>query len=297
MAFYRLAGQDFHFPYFIPELDPFESPCIEPTDTGAQSLPASYNLSNNTFGWVGNAQRLVELWSAPPGSLLKVAGGSDFYIAPGGQSIVRVQASHRRAESWEEPPLACLTGLDRDILLGPSLVLALAQREVWCLHASAAAWQGRTFAFLGESGAGKSTLAASLSHTGTLDWRLVADDILPVTLETAGVTAWPRFPQLKLPVEAQPGPALPEHIPLDRLVLLMVASEAQQPELIPLSCSQAAQALLGQTAGVRLFDLDLLSVHMAFCARAGEALSTYQLTYPHRPEALPIVKELLETIC
>ena len=65
-----------------------------------------------------------------------------------------------------------------EALLGPPLVLALALRDTWCLHASAVEYGGRVIAFLGESGAGKSTLAAYLA--GQPGVRRVADDILPV---------------------------------------------------------------------------------------------------------------------
>ncbi len=188
-----------------------------------------------------------------------------------------------------------LNETDRQILLGPALVLALALRGTWSLHASAAIYKDALILFLGESGQGKSTLAAYLANEA--GWRLAADDILPVTMGTDGVTAWPRFPQLKLPVDAQPGPGLPEQLSISKVCVLSGAGEDEMPALERLPASQAIQAFLGHTAGTRLFTPELLGKHLAFCSQAAERAPVYRLTYPHRWDALPIVKDLLEKTC
>ena len=55
---------------------------------------------------------------------------------------------------------------------------------------------GGITAFAGHSGAGKSTIAALLS---SLDYELVADDILPVSFNQNSVPgAWPYLRRLKL---------------------------------------------------------------------------------------------------
>jgi len=294
MACYRPAGQDFYFACPVPELAPFEISGSQPATEAPPVAPAV--LLSRTVGWVGGEQREVESWFAPPGTLLKVAGGSSFYIAPSGRAIVRVEGTKETAPGDSGLP-AQLTALDREILVGPALVLALALRGVWCLHASAVIWRGHSIAFLGESGQGKSTLAACLADAGRPDWRLVADDILPVTDSKAGVDSWPHFPQLKLSMQAQPGPGLPEHIPLDRICVLAHAGKDENPDLLSLASGQAVEMLLRHTAGTRLFDPALLGNHLAFCGRVARQIPFYRLVYPHRKEALAKVQELLESLC
>ncbi|MBN2117202.1 MAG: hypothetical protein JW730_11555 [Anaerolineales bacterium] len=256
-------------------------------DSSAAPLPAPLTLSCRTAGWIGGAERQVEIWSVPPGVLMRVSGGSDFYIASLGETIMRVP--QMRGDNEPDP---ALSELDHEILLGPALVLALALRGVWSLHASAARFAGNVFVFLGESGQGKSTLAAYLSASP--NWRLVADDILPVKMDPDGVKVLPHFPQLKLPVDAQPGAGLPEHLPLHKLCVLMPARTDAMPQLHLLTNVSAAQSLLRHTAGTRLFTPELLGKHLSFCSLAAGQIPVYRLDYPHRKEMLPRVKELLE---
>jgi hypothetical protein len=188
-----------------------------------------------------------------------------------------------------------LSGLDQEILLGPALVFALASSGTWCLHASAAMFSGTVFVFLGESGQGKSTLAAYLARNP--NWRLAADDILPVRIDTDGLSVLPHFPQLKLPSDAQPGIGLPEHLPLTKVCVLTSAGQEARPELQLLSPGLAMQILLRHTAGTRMFSTEMLGKHLSFCSQAASQVPVYQLTYPHRRDILPGIKDLLEKLC
>ena len=287
MHLYRLAGQNFRFPCSSADLEPFKISAEEMEENMfvSSSFPGNEYLLliSRTKGWVGNAQRGVEVYSIQNGMLLKIEGCSEFFIAPHGESICR---------SGLQPD--ALSQLDREALLGPALVLALAMRSTWSLHSSAAMFKTQNIAFVGESGRGKSTLAAYLDSAG---WQRVADDILPVTFEETGVQSWPHFPQLKLPPDKQPGLNFPEQLPLDRICVLASTDENAEPELELLPPNQAIQVLLSHTAGTRLFDPKLLEKHLNFCAQAAEKLPVYRLAYPHRSDALPAVKELLEKIC
>ena len=291
MVWYRLAGQEFHFFGPVLEAAPFEITNIE-NGTADEAVPfdSALNLRNNlisrTEGWVANAQRRVETWLGPNGFLVRTDGGSDFTISQDGREI-RCASQMQGERELDET--------DRQILLGPVIVLALALRGTWSLHASAAIINNNLILLLGESGQGKSTLAGYLANEA--GWRLAADDILPVTMGADGVIAWPRFPQLKLPVNAQPGPGLPEQLPISKLCVLSEAGADESPTLQHLPANQAIQAYLGHTAGTRLFAPDLLRKHLAFCSWAAERVPVYRLTYPHRWEALPSVKDLLENLC
>ena len=87
-----------------------------------------------------------------------------------------------------------------------------------------------------------------------MNWDRVADDILPAIFETSGVQLCPRFPQLKLPADNQPGFNFPERLPLDRICVLDSTDKNADPELELISPSQAIQVLLSHTAGTRLFE-------------------------------------------
>jgi hypothetical protein len=284
MPDYCIAGQEFSFSCPVPELESYQ---IAGTDAKPVAFPVASATARicQTSGWVGGEARRVEAWALSSGTILKVEGGSDVYISPGGRDVVRADESGR------------VSALDREILVGPALVLALAQRGTWCLHASAVSLVGCVTAFLGESGQGKSTLAEYLDQAGGPDEIRIADDILPITLGASEVDVWPHFPQLKLSKESQPGPGLPEHLPLDRICVLTSAEPDQHPNLRLLSPGQALQAIVSHTAGTRMFDAALLSNHLAFCAGVAGQIPFYQLVYPHRTDALPEIKKMLEASC
>jgi len=256
--------------------------------------PESNILYCQTISLIGERQCQIEAWSASPGTLLKVKGGSDFYIHPDGIAIVNPEKVILKKINNRNKLHSNLSELEKDIFLGPALVLALAMRNSWSLHASAAMFQKQTTVFLGESGQGKSTLAAYLDES---NWKRVADDILPATLEDTGAQIWPRFPQLKLPPDKQPGMNFPEQLPLDRICVLASVDENANPEIELLRPGQAIQVLLSHTAGTRLFEPKLLKKHLDFCAGVAEQVPVYRLANPHRKDALPMVKELLENSC
>ncbi len=284
---YCLAGQAFRFPCPIAEIEPFEDGADgeDPSHSFLYSFPGneSPKLISRAKGWVANAQRTVEVYGSKSGFLLKVEDCSEFFISQNGESIGK--------QNLQEE----LSQLDREIILGPALVLALALRNIWSLHASAAMYKENTIVFLGESGRGKSTLAAYLAqHAG---WRLVADDILPVKINEGKVNVLPHFPQLKLPTDAQPGVNFPESLPLKTICILEHAEADQAPELQKISTAQTVQVLLGHIAGTRMFGADLLTKHLAFSTQAAAQVTAYQLKYPQRKDALPLVKGILENLC
>lgn len=287
MTLYHLAGQPLLFPSSRLGLDCFEEGDGLSLNTGKrlQSLfPDLQDLRSvgKTFGWVGGAQRLVESYDTSGGMLLKVEGSREFFITPHGEMISQQNVSED------------FTKLDYDVLLGPALVLALALRGTWSLHASAATFGGNTIVFLGESGQGKSTLAAYLSAHA--NWRLVADDILPVKVDLERVQVLPHFPQLKLRADAQPGTGLPEQLPLDKVCVLAPAGMEAAPQLQRLASRLAIQMLLRHTAGTRMLTPEMLGKHLEFCSQVANQIPMYRLTYPHRKDMLPWVRELLENL-
>lgn len=286
-----MSGQDFYFPVPIPELEPFER-TNGTADKAIPFVPPSFlgnELISRTEGWVGNDQRVVEVYYTSRGIILKIEDSGEFFISPHGETIGKSDCRSSMAAQSD------LQKLDREIILGPVIVLALALRSVWCLHASAAMYKENVIVFLGESGQGKSTLAAYLSQSA--GWRLVADDILPVKMDADSVSVLPHFPQLKLPVNAQPAIGLAEQLPLKYICVLTHAAPDQKPELQKLSPAQAVQALLSHIAGTRMFDASLLAKHLEFSAQTAKQTPAYCLINPHRRDTLPLIMEFLEKLC
>lgn len=281
MIWARIAGQEIYFSIPLPELAFVQA---DRATSVTFTVPQPQVVVRRTRGWLANKQREIEVWSAPPGVLLRVEEGRDIYISPEGDMIIQVGGT------------GDVTSLESETLLGPALLLALASRGTWCLHASAVMYRGQVFVFLGESGRGKSTLAAFLAQTQ--GWTWVADDILPFTVDSSGVQVWPRFPQLKVPTELQPGLNLPEQIPVNRFIVLADPVEVGSPAVIQLmKQGQALQSLVSHTASTRLFDEHLLTKHLEDCAMTVRQLPVFELIYPRRMESLAHIKELLETSC
>ena len=130
--------------------------------------------------------------------------------------------------------------VDEEVFLGPALLLALALRATFTLHASAIAYAGRAVLFAGDSGAGKSTLAAALARIQSRGATRLADDIVPVSIRGGRLVAWSDYPQLKLPPDAQVGtdPVLEPFLPM----ISWTDRRMPTPPLLPL-------ALLKQTGG------------------------------------------------
>jgi len=279
---YRLSAQNIHLSHHLLELALFSNGDDQQVDVLLFSQLGNLLQKQSSIGKIGQREYQFEISISDSALVLNVTGTCDIFISSDGKQIA--------AQTKEQE----LNLLEREIILGPALVLALAMRNTWSLHASSAMFKNKTFAFLGESGQGKSTLAAYLNST---NWDRIADDILPTTLDSSGARIWPRFPQLKLPPDKQPGFNFPEQLPLDRVCILASADKNAEPELELLSPSQAIQVLLSHTAGTRLFGPKLLKKHLDFCAGVAEKTPVYRLAYPHRRDTLPRVKELLENLC
>jgi len=85
-------------------------------------------------------------------------------------------------------------------LLGPVMALALHQRGLLVLHASAIAVGGESVIFMGDKGAGKSTTAGAMIRAGH---RLLTDDVVALDLsDPERPMILPGFPQLKLAADA-----------------------------------------------------------------------------------------------
>lgn len=85
----------------------------------------------------------------------------------------------------------------RLLVLGTCMGSILMQRNIFPLHGSAVAVNGKAYAIVGDSGAGKSTLASAFMEQG---YPLLSDDVIAVTLSREDNTPYvtPSYPQQKL---------------------------------------------------------------------------------------------------
>lgn len=176
---------------------------------------------------------------------------------------------------------------------GICLILALALRDCFVLHASAVHRDGTTIAFAGDSGAGKSTLAAHAGSPGAEGFTRLADDLLPVGAGGGG-EAWarPAFPQLKLggldPLARGKG-----EYPLRALFVLRPLGPAGALAIRRLEPALASITIASHTAAARLFPPALLRRHLEVAVVLARAIPVYALDYPHEPHAPDQVYDLL----
>jgi hypothetical protein len=237
-------------------------------------------------------------------SLIRIENVADFEVSMGRQ--IRV---------W---PAARSTQKDIEIyLFGPAWATLCHQRRILPLHASAIVTGGGITAFAGHSGAGKSSLAASMS---SLDYKLLADDILPISFNQNSVPgAWPYLRRLKLKSDSINELALTAIEPvsetldktkyfvlpkysaedewsrLDRLYLLEIDPTESRVAIDQLRGADAVRALVDQTYH---FNFILCSrrfgEHLTFCTRLASKIAVYRL---RRSPSLGTGQELGSFIC
>lgn len=286
---YDVAGCVVHTDVDAPWLRPLLLPASVP-GTSPGSGPAEAEAPR-TFGepvydgpgLVGGVVRRVIQRRSEKGCLLEVEGVRS-------AAVDFDSGVARRLGGADAPP----TSLEIEILFGPALVLLLATRGVFCLHASAARVRRQAVVFLGPSGAGKSTLARAAPRSG--GWERIGDDILPVALTAEGADALPRFPQLKLPEGAQWGRRRPGRVPIRSAYEVRTGPPAPGGAILvtPTSSREALLRLVRFTVASRLFDRTLTERHLAFCDGLARRARVSVLTYPRSFEVLPAVYDALE---
>jgi hypothetical protein len=91
-------------------------------------------------------------------------------------------------------------GYDEEIsrlyILGTCMGALLMQRNIFPLHGSAVAIDGKAYVFIGDQGAGKSTLATTFLNQG---YQLLSDDIIAISFSRDHIPfVTPAYPQQKL---------------------------------------------------------------------------------------------------
>jgi len=206
------------------------------------------------------------------------------------------------------------------MLLGPILGRVLRLRGVTCLHANAAAVDGRAIAFLGHKGAGKSTITAYLAHRG---YPVLTDDIAALGHPEAGFPVHPGFPWLRLQTRLaeqyaapealrpvwqrgfrpdkqyidlkQAGYPVAEHpLPLTALYVLGARDPAlHAPALTTLPSATALLALLPHTYAALALNKTSRAQEFAALSRLADTIPIRQVDRPDDLGALPAVVDAI----
>ncbi len=180
-----------------------------------------------------------------------------------------------------------------EALLGPPLILALACRRRFVLHASAVQLGNQTWLFLGDSGIGKSTLAAYIASQPYC--QRIADDLVPIYWQKGHLWTLPKYPQLKLDNQGQPRAGeIPEKLITSGIYQLQPVSATDAVTIKPLSHHEAFTALVQQTVAARLFSPLLLNAHFDTFAQITETIPIYQLNVPRHLDRL---EETCQALC
>lgn len=162
--------------------------------------------------------------------------------------------------------------LDRELIVGPGLLLALTAAGRLTLHAGAARVGSRTLLFAGDSGAGKSTLARAFGAEAT------ADDL--VAIDTESWRHWARLPQRKWLAEQQVDLAQTSGEVI--WLVLQGDRETDSPAIEPLAPAAILKSWLAHTAGSRLYSRDWQADWLAHCAEAARNVPGFRLLVPWR---------------
>jgi hypothetical protein len=203
----------------------------------------------------------------------------------------------------------------RHLVCGIGLGLALHQRGVFALHASAVAIDGRAMVFVGPKGAGKSTLAAALSARGHT---LLSDDVVALDLPDDGApqlrpgpTNLNLWPDSAAATGYDPGALsriwsrsaklaqwIPEgeaSAPVPLGAIFVLASSESSPQILPrLSPIDAFAQLVGHTHAFRwISDKRCLPRHLEQCRSVLRSVPVFRL---ERGQSLDSLETLVRQV-
>ncbi len=285
---YRFAGGELESSIEIQALSPWAATRSR-TEVAAHTArnPHDYPGTERIVfsGWIAEAQRRVAATWHGSSTTIEIDGVGRFDVEPD-TGLVRVTPS-------ASVPHALL----EQALFGPPLILQLAARDTWCLHASAVELEpgGGLVLFVGDSGCGKSTMARWLSEAAPRKFGRITDDITPVAIEGDGLKALPVYPQPKLEPKDQYDGLAASQRSVRAVVWLDRSPDARTARL---HCQGEVDALLtvaGHTVSSRLFSHALLKRHLSFCREASRATDIFTLEYGSGSRALGSVCDLLDS--
>lgn len=235
--------------------------------------------------------------------------------------IARIRIRQGREIVVEEGPLAQENHL-RHVAGGLCMGLALHQRGLLTLHASAVAIEGGAVAFVGGKVSGKSTLAATLARRGH---SVLTDDVVVLELSAGErprvmpglpvLTLWPdaairlgedpaSLPRIwseggKL-IRCLERPSDRTPVPLRCLFVLASREEGdvvgeERVTIEPLSSTEAFTSLVGHSHALRLVDdPESLPRHARQCGQVVNSVPVFRLARARSPDVLPSLARSVE---
>lgn len=278
--FYKAYGLIVSSEVALPELEPTAptAPDLE-IAVGPVDFPDAASRGATAFRFEATRQYLS--WQAVGAFMISDANRIDVDPAPG-----------------SDDPLLAFP------LLGPVMALALHQRGLLVLHASAIAVGGESVIFMGDKGAGKSTTAGAMIRAGH---QLLTDDVVALDLSDPDrPMILPGFPQLKLAADAagairleqaevrpQVHPQIDkaqhrlrggfaaEAVPVSRIYVL---ERGRRAEISPLTGASALPAIIRFSYvtrfGRQALPADLAATHLSQCARTAGRIGVSRLEVP-----------------
>ncbi|MDH3377250.1 MAG: hypothetical protein OEQ39_09840 [Gammaproteobacteria bacterium] len=253
-----------------------------PDSKSTISIPsvAAAEPFHDANGYIGGKTRPIRCWADHRHVRVQVNGIADVYVDREGTNIVQ-QATQNAI------PVTLL----EEVLIGPGLILALAFRGIYCLHAGSVIVAGSAVALCGRSGTGKSTIAAAVAH----GWNRVTDDILPLALGTDKAIGLPHYPQTKLPLTQHYPRSEAGELPIGAAFTLDPrAATDNDIACHRLTRAEGAATLARHTVASRLFPADLSRQHLAFCAKLSSMVPVYRLSFPQSRKWLPQIRDVVE---
>ncbi|NND00422.1 MAG: hypothetical protein HKN85_09595 [Gammaproteobacteria bacterium] len=284
---YLIAGQSLVFESPVPALAAFAetdivrgSATIEmPADTPRPMDPESAELHYQGMAQFENRQQQVRCWRR--NNILQI----DVADRP----ICQVDLENDRIHQFNNRSFD--DRLNLEVITGPALIMLLAKKGVYCLHAGAVSTPFGNIALIAESGVGKSTLSAPVNE----QWQQLSDDILPFSRHDNGCHDTSifiaNFPQLKLPGNAV-AIAPPPEATVD-LILRLSAQSSEATEFRRLGKSEALLELVRHTVAAKLFVPSQMGSLTGFAEILSRATPVVELTYPRDLRRLPQVQKAI----
>lgn len=214
---------------------------------------------------------------------------SQMQLDVAGQPVCRIDLLDDRVHLLKEG--AFDQTLNLEVITGPALIMLLAQRGIYCLHAGAVRTVNGNVALVAESGVGKSTLSA---HAGE-HWQQFSDDILPVHSGDE-LKALNGFPQLKidgLMTPYQTKLKINAQLPVDLIIRLRADERAQEISFKRMSRTDALLQVVRHTVAARLYLKPTLKEHAGFARKLSSQVPIVELTYPRNLDQLPELQQAI----
>lgn len=262
----QIAAESFESNRCLPGFESIGKPVDLGWDSQLRLIPqGGPTATRETTGFLAEADRQVRITEA----------GTSLHCDFSGIGGLHLDLTHAAAWADRDVPEHLLG----ELLLGPALLLLLADRGMLGLHASSIQYGDRTILFCADSGSGKSSLAHHARDFGAV---ALTDDIAPLRIGPVP-TLLPRFPQLKWPVPLEIADAT---MSIDRIVFVERGGTGLACSPIPPVAARLR--LIRHTVAARLFPRRLAQWHLDTVGELARRVPMLRLSWPECAiEAIP----------